>query len=115
MKCLLCSFDSNEPTHVKEHYIRFHKGDLKNEFFKKIFEEGKNVFHGKKCVRCQKLLLTSKFKINHDFLRHCENGRNVIEEKPVSITYIDAVTKFEITFQEHSSDYDFCNSESLIN
>ena len=66
-------------------------------------------------MRCQEFLLTSKFKINHDFLRYGENGRNVIEEKPVSITYIDAVTKFEIIFQEHSSDYNFYNSESLVN
>ena len=43
------------------------------------------------------------FKINHDFLKHYENGRNVVEEKPVSIT-----------FQEHSSSYDFYNSESLV-
>ena len=114
MKCLLCNFDSNEPNEVREHYIAFHKVDPKNEFFQKIFQEVRNAFHGKRFVRCQELLPTSKFKINHDFLKRYENGKNVIEEKPVNITNIGTVRKFEITFQEHSSIYDFYNSEALV-
>ena len=105
MKCLLCNFKSNKSIEVKDHYIRFHKVDLKNNFLKKIF-------YGKRCMRCQEFLPTSKFK-KHDFLKH-ENGRNAVEEKPVSVTNIGTVTKFEITFQEHSSSYDFYNSESLV-
>ena len=85
-----------------EHYIAFHKVDPKDGFFKKFFQV-KNVFHGKRCVRCQAFLPTSKFNINHDFLRHCKNGENVIEEKPINITNIATVRKFEIKFQEHSS------------
>ena len=64
-------------------------------------------------MRCQEFLPTSKFKINRDFLKHYENGKNVIEEKPVNITNISTIRKFEITFQEHSSIYDFYNSEAL--
>ena len=60
------------------------------------------------------LLPTSKFKINHDFLKHYENGKNVIEEKPVNITNIGTLRKFENTFQEHSSVYDVYNSETLV-
>ena len=62
-------------------------------------------------MRCQEFLPTSKFEINHDFLKHY--GRNVAEGKPVSITNIGTVTKLEITFQEHSSIYDFLNYERL--
>ena len=65
-------------------------------------------------MRCQEFLPTSKFKMNHDFLKHYENGNDAIEEKPVNITNIDTVRKFEITFQEHSSIYDFYNSEGLV-
>ena len=79
-----------------------------------MFQEVRNVFQGKRCVRCQEFLLTCKFKITHDFLKYCENGKNVIEEKPVNITNIGAVRKFESTFQEHSSSYNFCNSEALV-
>ena len=43
-----------------------------------------------------------------------ENGKNIIEEKPVNITNIGSVRKFEIMFQEHSSIYDFYNSEELL-
>ena len=114
MNCLLCNFNSNEPNEVREHYIAFHKVDLKNEFLKNIFQELRNIFHGKRCVRCQKFLPTSKFKINHDFLKHYENGKNVIEEKPVNTTNIGNVRKFSITFQEHSSTYDFNKSEALV-
>ena len=103
MKRLLCNFNSNEPNEVREHYIAFHKVDPKNGFFKKIFQEVRNVFQGIRCVKCQEFLPTSKFKINHDFLKHYENGKNVIEEKLVNITNIGTVSKFEITFQEHST------------
>ena len=54
-----------------------------------------------------------QFKINHDFVKH-ENGKNIIEEKPVNITNIGSVRKFEIMFQEHSSIYNFYNSEELL-
>ena len=49
MKCLLRNFNSNEPNAVREHYITFHKVDLKKEFFEKIFQEVRNIFHGKRC------------------------------------------------------------------
>ena len=65
-------------------------------------------------MKCQEFLPTSKFKITHDFLKHYENGKNVIEEKSVNILNIGTVRKFEITFQELSSSYDFYNSEALI-
>ena len=100
---------------MREYYIAFHKVDPKSEFFKKIFQEVRNVFNGKRCERCQEFLPTSKFKINHDFLKNHENGKNgnAVEEKPVNITNISTIRKFEITFQEHSSIYDFYNSEAL--
>ena len=43
-----------------------------------------------------------------------ENGKNIIEEKPVNITNIGSVRKFEIMFQEDSSIYNFYNSEELL-
>ena len=99
---------------MREHYIASHKVDPKNEFFKKSFQEVRVVFQGKSCVRCQEFLPTSKFEINHDSLKHYENGKNVIEEKPVDITNIGTIRKSEITFQEPSSIYDFYNSEVLV-
>ena len=42
-------------------------------------------------MRCQEFSPTSKFEINLDFLKHYENGKNVIEEKPVKIKKIGTV------------------------
>ena len=83
-------------------------------FFKRLFEDQNNVFHRRRCVRCNKFLPTTKFKSYHDFLKHYSLGKNVIEEKPLSVTSTGNVTKFEISYQEHSSHYDFYNSESLV-
>ena len=112
MKCLLCDFKSNETNGVKNHYINFHNLDPNNVFFKRLFEDQINVFH-RRCVRCNEFLLTTKFKSYHDFLKHYSSGKNVIEEKPLTVTSIGNVTKFEISYQEHSAHYDFYNSESF--
>ena len=66
-------------------------------------------------MRCNEILPTTKFKSYHDFLKHCNSGKNVIEEKPLTVTSISNVTKLEISYQQHSAHYDFYNSESLIN
>ena len=111
MKCLLCDFKSNE---TKLKIINFHNVDRNNVFFKRLFEDQNNVFHGRRCVRCNKFLPTAKFKSYHDFLKHYSSGKNIIEEKPLSVTSIGNVIKFEISYQEHLSHYNFYNSESLV-
>ena len=83
--------------------------------FKRLFEDQNNVSHGRRCVRCNKFLPTTKIKFYHDFLKHYSSGKNVIEEKPLTVTSIGNVTKFEISYQEHSAHYDFYNSENLVN
>ena len=99
---------------MKNHYINFHRVDSKNEFFKKFFVEDKNVFYGKRCLRCQEYLPTSRFKIYHNFLKHYNDGETVVDNKPITVIEIGAIKKFEITFQEHSDSYDFFNSEKLV-
>ena len=114
MKCLLCNFQSNDQKEVKNHYINFHRVDSKNEFFQKIFVGDKNVFYGKRCLRCQEYLPTSRFKIHHNFLKHYNDGETIVDNKPIIVTKIVAVKKYEITFQEHSGSYEFFNSEKLV-
>ena len=99
---------------MKNHYIDFHRVDLKNEFFKKIFIEDKNVFYGKRCLRCQEYLPTSRFKIYHNFLKHYSDVEVVVDNKAVAVTEIGAVKRCEITFQDHSDSYDLFNSEKLV-
>ena len=48
------------------------------------------------------------------FLVHYWSGRNIFEENPVDYSVIGEIQKYQITFSEHSNDYDFYNSESLM-
>ena len=108
MKCLLCNFQSNDLEDVKKHYIDFHNVDRNNQFFIKLFKKQNNVFHGKKCLRCNKFVPTSRL------LAHYNDAKNVFEEKPVNYTNLGEIRKYENTFAQHSHDYDFCNSEKLV-
>ena len=49
MKCLLCKFNSNEISEVRNH-LNFHNVDKTNVFFKRLFEGQNNVFYGRRCV-----------------------------------------------------------------
>ena len=98
MKCLLCDLKSNETNEVKNHYLNFHNVDPNNVFFKRLFEDQNNFFHGRRCVRCNELLPTIKFKSYHDFLKHYSSGKNAIEEKPLTVTSIGNVNIQVIMF-----------------
>ena len=89
MKCLLCSFVSNDSEDLKEHYIDFYKVDRDNHFF--VFCLSFYVFRLRKCLRCNEFLLNHRFKINHDFLVNYGKGRYIFEEKPVSYTRLRAI------------------------
>ena len=115
MKCLLCNFKSNEKLEVENNYFNFRNVDKNNIFFQRLFHEKNNVFHGRRCVRCEELIPTTRFKLFHDFLKHYNEGKdNIVEEKPLTVTKIGKITKFEINYQNHSSFYDFHNSESVV-
>ena len=114
MKCLLCNFQLNDQNDLRNHYINFHRVDSKNEFFKNIFAEDKNVCYEKRCLSCQEYLPPSRFKIYHNFLKHYNDDETVVDNKPITVTKISEVKKYEITFQEHSDSYDFFNSEKLV-
>ena len=114
MKCLLCNFESNGSDDVKKHYLDFHNVVQNNQFFITLFKKQNNVFHGKRCLRCNEFLPSSCFKVNLDFLVYCDAGRNVFEEKPVNYTNFGETRKYGITFTQHSHDYDFYNTEKLV-
>ena len=115
MKCLLCNFQSNDLEDVKKHYIVFYNVDRNNHFFTNQFKKQNNVFHGKKCLRCNEFLRTSRFKVNHDFLTHYDAGKNAFEEKPVNYTNLGKIRKYEITFAQSLHDHEFYDSEKLVN
>lgn len=113
MKCLLCSYESNDLTNSKKDYLDFHTVDKDNQLFIKHFNQQSNVFYGKKCITCNEFLASSQSKIVHDFLTHCDAGKDVFEEK-LNYTVLGELWKFEITFERHSYNYDFYNAEKLV-
>ena len=121
MKCLLCDFKNKSPQELRKHYLEHHRVDSENRFFKKIFaaeeKEQSNAFHGKKCIKCGKFLPTVRSKLHHDFLKHYELSRAsvaAVEDKPIRITAVGPIKIYEIRFENHSSDYDFFNSEQIV-
>ena len=118
MKCLLCNFITNEKDKLQNHYIKFHNVDKNNVFFNKLTNQKTKVIHGRKCTDCNEFVLSEK--TTHDFLKHYDKGflhNNLIDftvDKPLKVTKIGDIDKFEITFKEHSSSFDFFDSVGVV-
>ena len=129
MKCLLCNCKNNKIEELKDHYVKYHNVDENNLFFKKLIDQKKknkkNVIHRRKCNYCNEFVFLNK--ADHDFLKHYERGivfgsggnsdnavADVDSDKLVTVTNTGTVRKFEITFKEHSSYYDFFDSVAVV-
>ena len=119
MNCLLCEYKTNDKNELKKHYLKYHNVDENNLFFKKLIDQKNNVIHGRKCNYCDEFVFSNK--VNHDFLKHYEKGLSIDFDddngnldKPINITNVGGVKKFEITFKEHSSFYDFFDSVAVV-
>ena len=116
MKCPLCKYTAKDKTEIENHYINFHNIDKDNVYFRRLIEKKNNVFCGEKCLNCNEFIPTTGFKRSHDFLKHYEKGKNLSDvEKLISIINIGtSIKKYEITFRERSSSYDFYNATNLV-
>ena len=116
MKCLLCKFNSKNKLELENHYINFHNVDKENNYFKKLLKENNGVFVGERCSKCDEFIPTAEYKKSHNFLKHYKDGKELIsDEKPISIVEIgNNIRKYEIKYSEHSSYYDFFNSEKVV-
>ena len=114
MKCVLCNYkNNNKLSDLEEHYVENHNVDKNNVFFKRLIQK-KNTIHHKKCNYCNEFVLN---KPEHDFLKHYGRGNNDLNDNddlPVTITNVGDITKFEITFKEHSSYYNFFDSVAVV-
>ena len=118
MKCLLCTFNTNEKNELENHYLKYHNVDKNNVFFKTLIYQKKNIIHGRKCKDCKEFVFSNK--TTHDFLKHYDRGFleneliDVSVEKPLNMKKIGNIEKFEITFKEHSYTYDFFDSVTVV-
>ena len=54
--------------------------------------------------------------IKHNFLKHYLDGeRKSAEYKPIDIIKKQDITLYQISFEKHSDEYDFFNSEEVAN
>ena len=116
MKCVLCNYQNNHVNELKEHYFKDHNVDKNNVFFKKLIEKKKNIIHHRKCNYCNEFVFLNKAEL--DFFNHYGRGLgdfsdNDDDNLPVTITIVGDITKFEITFKEHSSYYNFFDSVAV--
>ena len=112
MRCVLCQYDNNQLNDLKEHYIQKHNVNKDNVFFKKLINQNENVLQWKKCNFCDEFVLK---KADHNFLKHYGRGFTVDDDDdnvPIINTIVGSIRKFEITFKEHASDYDFFDPEN---
>ena len=114
MKCLLCDFESNDLESARKHYLNFGNVDRRNHVFKRLLQKQNNVFHGKKCIGYNEFVPRNGYKIIHDFVVHYDASKDVFEEKALIYTTLREKRKYEITFTQHSLDYDFYNAEKLV-
>ena len=119
MQCLLCNQKLTNIENLKTHYINLHDVNENNYFFKKLIaQKNRNVIFRRKCNYCNEFVVVNK--VYHDFLKHYmlgsgANDRNNDDDvKPINVTYLGVIKKFEITFKEHSSNYDFFDSEAVV-
>ena len=110
MKCVLCGATDID----KSHYAQVHHVDENNVFFKKFIDQKqKVVLHRRKCHLCQEFVLSNKAE--HDFVKHYGAGKKSDQiSKPLNVVTLGDVKKIEITFNEHSLDYNFYDSAALV-
>ena len=114
MKCLLCSFESNDQKKLIEHYLNYHHIDSKNWFFQKLFQSDNRPFL-KNCLRCKQFITTREQKAKHDFLKHYSEGKEIpFEEKPLDIIKYPALTIYQIEYKKYSNIYSFDNSAKCV-
>ena len=120
MQCLLCNQKLTDIENLKDHYIKSHEVNKNNVFFKKFINQRKeNVMFRRNCNYCNEFVFVNKAK--HDFLKHYmigsgndENDHDSHDVRPLNVTYLGVIKKFEITYKEHSSYYDFFDSVALV-
>ena len=116
MKCVLCQYDNNQVIELKKHYIEKHNVNENNVFFKRLISQNDNALHCGKCNFCKEFVLK---KNDHNFLKHYGRGFDVSgdvndDNDNVKQTTIGAIRKFEITFNEHTPEYDFFDPVALV-
>ena len=114
MYCLLCNFVAPTDEILFNHYVGYHRINPDNYFFNCLFKREVGLLC-KECCRCEDFLVRKSDKAEHKFLKHYAVGeRKPPEEKPINVIKKGDITIYQISFKDHSADYDFYDPESII-
>ena len=114
MKCLLSSSNFYTDEELIQYYIIYQKVDKNNKFFQKLFQPQKKAPIFRKCLRCDDFVTTNEYKVKHDFLKHYDQGQDLVfEDKSLDIIKKSQILKYEISVNKFSDYYDFENSEEV--
>ena len=116
-RCLLCGRKAETESELRDHYINFYKVDPSNAYFKKAyFNTQTSQLINKNCNLCGDFLTTLNYKKAHDFVKHyCEGKESLVEDKPLDIIKTPHIAKYQISYFKHSDEYNFSNSEQVVN
>ena len=114
MKCFLCNYISNNVDDIRKHYIVYHKINENNVFFQQLLINQNGVLNTD-CIKFHEFLMAKLFMAKHNFLKHIDGERKPAEFKPIDIIKNQEVTIYQISFKKHSNEYDFFNSDEVVN
>ena len=84
--------------------------------FKNFSRQKKKSLIFQKFLRCNDFITTNSYNVKHDFLKHYDQGQDVaFEDKPLDIIRSPHIIKYEISVRKFGDDYEFQNSEELVN
>ena len=97
----------------------FHNVNEDNYFFKKILDihigRLKKIFKIDNCKYCGKIREDNSLFSIHKFLTNYEEGKTQpVEKKSIIQERVGNIRVYEISFSQHSDDYDFFESNFVI-
>ena len=114
MNCLLCDYATDNLDNIEEHYVNYHRINKYNFFFQQLMLN-KDALLNIDCIRCQKFIPIKKYMSEHNFLEHYIDGeKKPAEFKTIDITKNKNIIIYNINFEKHSNEYNFYNSEELV-
>ena len=114
MNCLLCDYSTDDLNAIEEHYINYHRINKYNFFFRQLMLN-KDGLLNTDCIRCHKFIPTKKYMSEHNFLDYYIDGeKKPTEFKTIDITIKKDTTLYNINFEKHSNEYNFYNSQELV-
>ena len=112
MNCLSSFHDNKLFNKLFKHYVDFHNIKTTSYLLKTLFETDDKSIFKRKCNICDEIFHTEREIKNHNFLKHFQIGGS--QDKPLNVLKRQGFIIYSINFEQHNADYDFYNSEKIV-